>query len=290
MRRAAAMLNVRQATLSRALHDFEEQIGVTLFECSAAGASPTQTGRKFLREFERILEQIDDMVAVARSTGRGEAGRLTIGFSTSLSTGNLRATLIEFSGRFPRVEINMIEGSRSRLFPALDHGHIDVAIVTGAPPIPHKSRAIPLWTERIIVALPEVHPLASREIVYWTDLKGEKLLISQHQAAPEIQEILISKLASSEDRPNLVQHDVSRGDIQNLVAAGFGVSLMCEAAVGHCPGVICREARDGGGPTRVAYTSYWEETNDNPVLKNFLKLLEERYPPLPSAGTNGYGK
>jgi DNA-binding transcriptional LysR family regulator len=289
MRRAAVMLNVRYATLNRGIHDLEGQIGVTLFEHSVAGASPTQTGQKILREFERILERIDDMVAAARSTGRGDAGRLTIGFSTSLSAGNLRATLIEFARRFPQVEVNAIEGSRSRLFKALENGHIDIAIVTGESPASHTGRTMSLWTEKIIVGLPEAHPLAAHEVVHWKDLKGEKLLISQHQAASEIQQILISKLASPEDRPNLVQHDVSRSDILNLVAAGFGVSLMCEAAVAYCPGVAYCEARDGSGPTRVAYTGSWEETNDNPVLRNLIKLLEERFPPLPNGGTDGHG-
>ncbi|WP_327796174.1 LysR family transcriptional regulator [Acidocella facilis] len=290
MRQAAAMLNVRQATLSRAIHDFEEEIGISLFERSAAGASPTQAGQKFLYEIENILERIDNMVAAARSTRRGDAGRLTIGFSTSLSAGNLRVTLIEFARHFPHVEINAIEGSRARLFLALENGHIDIAIVTGDPPALYKGRTMPLWTERVIIALPEVHPLAFHEIVQWTDLKGEKLLISHHQPIQEIQDILISKLASSEDLPNLVLQDVSRGDIQNLVAVGFGVSLMCEAAVVHCPGVAYREARDGAGPTRVVYTGSWQDTNGNPVLKNFIKLLEERFPPLPSSAAEKHGK
>jgi hypothetical protein len=54
-----------------------------------------------------------------------------------------------------------------------------------------------------------------------TNLKDEELLLSQHRVRPEIIDILVSRQASPEDRPNLVQHDVSRGDIQSLVAAGF---------------------------------------------------------------------
>ena len=286
MRRAAIMLNVRQSTLSRRIHQLEEQIGISLFDRSAGGVSPTQAGHEFLRIIGRILQEIDDVIRRARITGRGEAGRLTIGFSTSLASGNLRATLAEFARRFPEVQIGAIEGSWARLRPALENHQADIAIVTGDLTSPGGG-AMPLWSERIIVALPETHPLAEREIIHWTELKGETLLLSQHQAALEIQDILISKLASPEDRPNVVQHDVSRGDIQGLVSAGFGVSLMCEAAVGlHCAGVVYREARDGAGPTRVGYMAHWDDANDNPVLGNFIKLLEERYPPLPADGSD----
>ena len=281
------MLNVRQSTLSRRIHQLEEQIGVSLFDRSSGGVSPTQAGREFLRIVGRILQEIDDVVRRARSTGRGEVGQLTIGFSTSLASGNLRATLAEFARRFPEVQISTVEGSWARLRPALESRQADIAIVTGEMK-PHGGGSMQLWTERIIVALPETHPLAEREIIHWTELKGETLLLSQHQAALEIQDILISKLASPEDRPTVVQHDVSRGDIQGLVAAGFGVSLMCEAAVGlHCTGVVYREARDGAGPTRLGYVAHWADANDNPVLKNFIKLLEERYPPLPADGSDG---
>ena len=46
---------------------------------------------------------------MAHRTGRGEAGRLTIGFYTSLSAGNLRATLMDYSQRFPEIALNVIE-------------------------------------------------------------------------------------------------------------------------------------------------------------------------------------
>ncbi|WP_291423851.1 LysR family transcriptional regulator [Acidocella sp.] len=55
VRRAAVMLNVRQSTLSRRIHQLEEQIGVSLFDRSSGGVSPTQAGREFLRIIGRIL-------------------------------------------------------------------------------------------------------------------------------------------------------------------------------------------------------------------------------------------
>jgi DNA-binding transcriptional LysR family regulator len=165
VRRAALALNVRQSTLSRRIHQLEEQIGIALFVRSSGGVSPTQTGRDFLRKASNILQEITEMVAIARSTGHGDAGRLTIGFSTSLSAGNLRMTLIEFAQRFPQVEIGAIEGSRARLFPALQSGQVDIAIVTGDPN-GGDCKSMALWSERIIVALPETHPLAAHEIVH----------------------------------------------------------------------------------------------------------------------------
>jgi DNA-binding transcriptional LysR family regulator len=77
-----------------------------------------------------ILEQMDTLV-----TGAYNVGRLSIGFYTSVSAGNLRATLIDYAQRFPRIDVSMTESSRARLTTALRNGAIDVAIVTGETPL-----------------------------------------------------------------------------------------------------------------------------------------------------------
>ncbi|MGY3390238.1 DNA-binding transcriptional LysR family regulator [Bradyrhizobium sp. USDA 3311] len=46
-------------------------------------------------------------------------------------------------------------------------------------------------------------------------------------------------------------------------------------------GLVYRELRDGGGPSRFDFSAYWRPDNDNPALAAFLKLLSERYPSPP---------
>lgn len=279
-RRAADVLRVKESTLSRRIRGMEERLGTVLFERSRAGVRPTVAGADFLRTARRVIDDVDAMTGRARSSGRGEAGRLTVGFYTSLSAGNLRATLVAFQERFPLVQIHMVEGARHRLLAGLKNGSIDVAIVTGDP-TPRAGPAMALWSERIIVALPESHPLAVNDIVHWTDVKGETFLLACYDPGPDVHDLLISKLAAPGERPNVVQHDVSRETIKSLVGAGFGVSLLCEACIGaNYAGVAYREAQDGNGPSRIGYTALWDADNDNPVLRVFLKLLEERYPAL----------
>jgi DNA-binding transcriptional LysR family regulator len=282
-RRAADALGVKQSTLSRCIRQMEDSLGVAVFERSSGGVRLTAAGDEILRTSRHLVEELDHMMATAKAAGRGEEGRLAIGFYTSLSAGNLRASLMEHARRFPQVEIRTVEGARACLFAGLERGTLDIAIVTGEPTA-REGKSMTLWSERIMVALPEGHPLSANEIVYWTDLRGETFLLSQRDPGPEIQDILLAKLASPGDRPKVVSHDITRENIKSLVGAGFGVSLMCEACVGaNYTGVVYREARDGNGPTRISYAAYWQGDNDNPALAHFLKLLEERYP-LPSNG------
>ena len=277
-RQAAELLSVRQSTLSRVIRQLEYSIGMAIFERSSGGIKPTAPGQSFLRMAKIILEQVDALVIAAKSNGRGEAGRLAIGFYSSLSAGNLRATLVDFRQRFPQIEITMVESSRTRLVTALRNGAIDLAIVTGEAPL-LDTKSMLLWSERILVALPETHQLVANATIRWTDLKGETLLLGLRDPGPEILELLMARLASPEDRPKIVRHDVSRESVKSLVGAGFGIGLTLEASLGaNFTGVIHREVRDGTGPTRVDHSANWRNDNENPTLASFLKLLRERYP------------
>lgn len=58
---------------------------------------------------------IDTLVVTGKSNGRGEAGRLSVGFCTSISAGKLRASLVEFRRRTPLVELATYASGGGRL-------------------------------------------------------------------------------------------------------------------------------------------------------------------------------
>lgn len=276
-RRAAEALGVEQSSLSRRIRQMEDRLGVAVFERSRSGVRLTTVGTEILRTSRHLVDGLDHMMASAKAVRRGEAGRLAVGFYTSLSAGNLRASLMEHARRFPRVELRAVEDGRERLFVGLEHGALDVAIVTGEPVV-REGGVLAVWGERIMVALSESHPLAAKEIIYWADLKGEAFLLSQRDPGPELRDILLTNLASPGIQPKVVSQDVSSENIMSLVGAGFGASLICEAGIGaNYAGVVYRDVQDDNGPSRVNYVAYWQSDNDNPALAHFLRLLKERY-------------
>lgn len=280
-RRAAAVLNITQPTLSKRIRELEDRLGVLLFERSNGGAQLTALGEDFVESARRVLAELELMENRARAGKRGEAGRLEIGFYTSLSTGTLRDTIFTFAEQHAQVDVNVTEDARATLIPLLDRGVIDIVVVLGEPnntDYAHMS----LWSERIMVAFPKTHPLAVRDFVYWTDLKTERFLMSRRDPGPEIQDILLNKLASPGDRPLIKQIRANSDHILSVVDGNRGITLTCESSTGNAlPGVIFREVRDGNGPTRVGYVAYWRRNNDNPALKQMLDLLHA-HPAVPT--------
>ncbi len=284
-RRAATALNITQPTLSKRIRELEGKLGVLLFQRSPRGAELTPIGEEFVVSARRVLAELEVMEIRAKAGKRGDAGRLEIGFYTSLSSGALRDTVLTFANGHPDVEVNIIEGARASLIPLLDRGAIDIVVVLGEPN--HTDYAhMSLWSERIMAVFPKDHPLAARDFVYWTDLKNERFLMSRRDPGPEIQDVLINKLTSPGDRPIVKLVNAEREDVISMVGGNRGISLACDSATGNAGNeVVYREVRDGNGPTRVGYVAYWRRNNDNPALKQMLTLLQA-HPAVPPA-SNG---
>jgi DNA-binding transcriptional LysR family regulator len=235
---------------------------------------------------EHIIEEIEELAHRLRTRFRGESGRLTIGVHTSLSAGNLRATLIEHHRRFPEVETRLVDGSSHRLISELANSAVDVAFLLDDK-APWQDKSLSVWSERVIAALPAHHPLSGQEAIRWSDLVGETILVPLRGPGPEILRLLITKIGCSD--PDCVsRHDVSLDRFLTLVGAGLGILLALDGATGAIyPGVVFREIRDVEGPTRLAFRACWRQENCNPPLQPFLDTLRERYPDISTIAALG---
>lgn len=282
LRQAAETLQIRQSTLSRRLQNIECRLGATLFERTNGGTRPTIAGLEFLELARRILEDTDSALRNLKARSRGENGRLAIGIYASLATGNMHATLADYHRRFPEVDVHILDGGHTHLVCALARGAIDVAIMTNCQSS-WDGRILSLWTERIIVALPERHPLAERDAVTWRQLADERLILPLDGPGQELEGLLAAKLNG--DKPKRMLHQESGLDrLLSLVSTGYGVLLMLEGGAGlRHEGVVYREIQEDAEPTRLNFMAYWQECNANPTLTPFLKMLRERYPDLSTA-------
>ncbi len=277
-RQAAEALNIKQSTLSRSILQLEHATSTRLFERSPSGVAVSTLGSDFIRMAKAVLEQINEFGPSTVARSQNEV--LRIGFCTSLSAGGLRANILDFRSRFPEFRLAMLERRRSRLSTKLQNGTLDIIISTGNLSL--DCRNIALWSERVLIALPDDHRFADRDTIYWTDLRSETLLMSQYDPYWEFEDLVNSKLLSPEDRPKLERYDVSRSILKSLISMKFGLGLMLESDVGvRVPSIMFKELKDGTGATRVEFSAFWRESNTSRALIKFLQLLQERYVVLP---------
>lgn len=255
-------------------------LGVQLFERTKRGTFATENGKAFLTVAERIVTDIDNLLTTAKNVSYGEQGRLAIGFSSSLMTGSLRFAIGDYIGRYPDVQFDGIEGGTEKLFSGLQARMVDAAITPALITEAGITRRN-LWTERLVVAVPENHPLTQADAIHWTDLRSEVFVVPTQGIGPVISELLAAKLATHGHRAKIIAQDTSIESVISTVTIGRYITIATEASTGvNWPDLKFLEIADNGGAARLDFALYWRRDNENPALKKFLKMLLERYPVL----------
>ena len=276
--RAAAALNVKQITLSRRVKSLEDRLGVKLFERSTRGAETTENGRPFIEQARRIVTDIDNLRTTARNVSYGLRGRIAVGYCSPIMAGNLRLAIAEYLTKFEEVQFDGIEAGLEKLFHGLHSHVVDVAVAPlGLEEEGIASRRI--WSERLYAVLPIDHALAERERIYWQDLRREVFVVPAGGLGPVFGNLIAARLTEQGKRPNIIVQDTNLESVLSMVAAKRYISIATEASQGVAWNDLrFHEIHDPTGPARLEYALYWRDDNENPALKHFFKLIEERYP------------
>jgi DNA-binding transcriptional LysR family regulator len=275
--RAARALEIEQSTLSRNISKLERVVGTKLFDRTRAGVALTVAGTRFVRSARAMVINADRMLGESRLVGRGQAGSLVLGLNSSVSAGNLRATMFGWARDNPEVDLDGVEADRGALLAGLNTGEIDIAILMGAR-LHNGFRFEPFWSERVHAALPSAHALAERDIIHWTDLRAEQFYLPAADPGTEVRDLLLGRLAQSGITPDIEMQRCSREAILSLLGESAALSIVCEGAIGvRYPDVVYRPIHGEQGQAHVDYAGYWRDDNRNPTLRRFLEFMKSRH-------------
>lgn len=270
-------MDVEQSTLSRSILRLERVVGAKLFNRSRAGVSVTMVGARFVRSARSIVANAERMVTTTRMAGQGRAGSLMIGFNSSVSAGNLRATIAGWQQNNPDVDFEGVESDRAALLAGLDTGEIDIAVLMGEADHNGYHHSL-FWSERTLVALPAHHPLIECNTLHWTDLRSARFILPAADPGPDIRDMLIGRLAISGAQPDIKVSQTSRETVLSLLGTGERLSIVCEGSTGaRYPDVVYRPVHGEQGPALTVYSGYWRSDNENPPLKRFLAFVRHRF-------------
>lgn len=162
--RAAETLGIAPPTLSVQIQEIERALSAKLFLRTKRSVQLTPAGELFLVEARKALEQAKIAENVGRRAGRGELGRIEIGYVGSAAyAGVMQRQVSLFRRTSPDVEVNAREFPMHELPRLLEEGPIDVGFVRLPMTLPRGVRAHILARDVFCVALPTDHPLAATD-------------------------------------------------------------------------------------------------------------------------------
>ncbi|MGR7260404.1 LysR substrate-binding domain-containing protein [Klebsiella aerogenes] len=174
----AKMMNITQPALSKWLTQFEEEVGMPLFERHSKGLRPSEGGKLLLQHAQRLINDMSrSQYEIERFKQGGLVGSLMIGCSP-VATDCVAQAILALLKEMPTLHLNIEEKVMTPLLHNLLSGVVDVVVgrVGGrALELPLNYRV--LYTEPVcFVARPD-HPLASMPRLSWADLAAWRWIV-----------------------------------------------------------------------------------------------------------------
>lgn len=111
--RAAEVLDLSRAMVSRHLEGLEQWLGARLLHRTTRRVSLSDAGQEALPRLRQMLELASDVQAVAGARRTEPAGKLRLTTSLSFALSSLTRAIVEFQGRYPRIEVELLTVDRT---------------------------------------------------------------------------------------------------------------------------------------------------------------------------------
>ncbi len=276
--RAAEKLFVSQTAVTQQIQALEDLIGVKLLTRTKKRVELTPAGEVFQIEGRRILENIEDAFAHARTVSEGMTGSIEVGFS--VYAGNiLGSSLQEFHDLYPSINIHFKAYSPSVLLDRLRAGELDLIFVPVFDPSVFEGCYVQEVAKVSLMAvLPVKHPLASKHHLTIHDMQQEKLILA---CTPESKigedRMIINSFLENGYHPNVIDKIEDIETVLLMINVNIGVSIL--------PSYITLPASNDRRivaipyepDIRVSYAAICMNENENSALKRMRQFLEERF-------------
>lgn len=273
---AAKLLNVSQPAVSRLISYTELRLGLTLFERIKGRLYPTPEAKRLFEEVSVVYQSVQRVNEVADDLIQHRAGHLRIGSSLNLGQSLLPRVIAAFARDFPDVRVILHTTSPNLVMQALLTQQIELGVAYLPSSHPNLDREM-LYENRIVVALPADHTLASRDRLHVTDLADEAF-IGYSSDIPFAD--LVRQLFDAAEHPPEPRIEVQQVHVAcALVEAGLGIALVDEQTVAHgtWQRLVTRPVEPAiGAPVHVFHRIYEPLSRTAQAFIGILRALRDQ--------------
>jgi len=225
--KAAERSFVSQPTLSAQIKKLESYLGVQLIERQPRKVALTEIGAKILPLARRVLQESEEIVALARNEHDPLSGKLKVGLIPTIGPYLLPLVARKLRKQLPRLKLMLYEYQTQPLLEKLRACDIDLGIL--ALPVPLDGlESRELFDENFTLAVPANSPLAKKSSVRIDDLSGETLLLLEDGHCLRDQALDVCSRVDVKESDDY--RATSLETLRQMVAAGLGITLLPELA------------------------------------------------------------
>ncbi len=274
--RAAEKLHLAQPSLTRQIHNLEEELGVSLLDRTKNQVSLTEEGKSFLIDAKRLVALSLESVQSVQRFSRRESCQLNVGYLFKFNFDLLPATLTTLYQTCPEIAVNLFDMSPTEQLRALEARKIDLGFVGLRPTDSGKKMAALSWEcvaqHDVVVVLPAHHPLTKKSKITITDLKALFFVALSEETHPGSRDWLSGLCQKAGFIPRILQDVDLESGLMTFVAEGLGVTLAREPIknLPH-PGVVFRPL---AASATAEYWIAWHRDNGSKALGQYVEIIK----------------
>ncbi len=230
---AADRLGITSSALTQRIQKLEDYLGARLFDRSTRNVEPTELGRLFLPEAQRILQEFESSIARIQDVVAQRKGQVSVACLLSVASGLLPNILARFRREIPGVNVRVLDDTALRVADHLRLGRAEFGIDMLLRDDPEFDFE-PVVTEPYVLACPPDHAFAAAPAITW-----ERLAQSTYVAFG-LDSGIGRQLAMSQRLPGEPYEVQHLGTMLGLIQAGFGVSVVPYSAIHGHPYLVHR--------------------------------------------------
>ncbi len=219
---AAKALNATQPTISKAVKQIEDELGVSVLARIGHRSEITAAGEIVYRRAVAMLAMRDDLMAELNELRGLKRGVLRLGLPPIGSSILFAPLFAVYRSRYPDIDIRLIEQGSKRLEELLATGEVELA--ASLLPVSDDLDWLEVRQEPLMALLPGGHPSATRECIDLVSLKASPFILFETGFA--LNQVILDACGRHGFAPKVAARSAQIDFIIELVAAGLGVAFL----------------------------------------------------------------
>jgi LysR family cys regulon transcriptional activator len=226
---AAERLYTSQPGISKQLKLLEQELGVQLFTRKGKSLTAiTPAGKDVIGRARRIMREVENIRNLASDLSGEQEGTLSIATTHTQARHVLPEVIREFRERYPKINLELHQGTSEQIAELVAANRVDFAIATGSRQLFPGLVLLPCYSWDRIVLVPNGHPLTASKDLNLRVLAGYPLVTYVFGATGESS--LKKAFAQQGLEPNVVFTARDADIIKTYVRMGMGVGIVAPMA------------------------------------------------------------
>jgi DNA-binding transcriptional LysR family regulator len=226
--KAAQLLHLSQPALSVQIQQFEEGLGLRLFDRNTRHVDLTRAGRDLAPLLQRLMQEFEAVVVNAQDISGKRQGIVRFGCLPSLASTYIPEAMAQFRKVHPQVSFVLRDAVGRRIVSMVRADEVEFGITDGEPNWPD-FETFELSQDEMQVVFPNSHPIARRKKVTLSEIAEYPLVFLDPETNSRI---MLDDALAAVNRLVMPACEVTYiSTAVGMVRAGLGLAILSSLSI-----------------------------------------------------------